>query len=209
MPKIKMSKASPHVDMTPMVDLFSLLLTFFMLTTSFKPSEAKQIDTPSSVSEKTAPDKNIITLLISKDNKVFFNIDNGPDSTTKYRAEVLKEMATRYNINLTPEEYKKFTLMNSFGMPMKDIKRWINAEDPKLKEALQTGMPTDSADNQLSLWVRYARLKNPQAEVAIKGDGDSDYKVVKEIMDMLQENKVNKFNLVTNLQKEEAKLDNK
>jgi biopolymer transport protein ExbD len=209
MPKIKMSKASPHVDMTPMVDLFSLLLTFFMLTTSFKPSEAKQIDTPSSVSEKTAPDKNIITLLISEDNKVFFNIDNGPDSTTKYRAEVLKEMATRYNIKLTPEEYKKFTLMNSFGMPMKDIKRWINAEDPKLKEALQVGMPTDSADNQLSLWVRYARLKNPQAEVAIKGDGNSDYKVVKEIMDMLQENKVNKFNLVTNLQKEEAKLDNK
>lgn len=209
MPKIKMTHASPHIDMTPMVDLFSLLLTFFMLTTSFKPTEATIIDSPASISEKTAPDQNVITLLIDDKNRIFFNVDNGKDTAIKYRAQVLDEMATRYNIKFTPEEIKKFTLMNSFGMPMKDLKRWIDSEDSKEKEALQVGMPMDSLDNQLALWVRYARLKNPYAEVAIKGDGGADYKVVKDVMDMLQENKVNKFNLVTNLQKEEAVLETK
>ena len=64
----------------------------------------------------------------------------------------------------------------------------------------------DSTDNQLSYWIRYARLTNPNAEVAIKGDGDAEYSVVKKIMDLLQDNKVNKFNLVTNLEKQEVKL---
>lgn len=209
MPKIKMTHASPHVDMTPMVDLFSLLLTFFMLTATMRPSDATVIDSPASVSEKTAPEKNVITLLVDKENRIFFNLDNGPDTAILYRAQVLEEMAKRYNIKFTPAEIKKFAHMSSFGMPIKDLKSWITQEDSKKRDALQIGMPMDSLDNQLSLWVRYARLKNPAAEVAIKGDGDADYKVVKKVMDLLQENKVNKFNLVTNLQKEEAKLEKK
>ena len=73
MPKIKMPVKSPHIDMTPMVDLFSLLLTFFMLTTSFRPPEAAVIDSPFSISEKTAPDANLITISVSKDNKIFLH----------------------------------------------------------------------------------------------------------------------------------------
>jgi biopolymer transport protein ExbD len=51
-----------------------------------------------------------------------------------------------------------------------------------------------------------ARLTNLGAEVAIKGDADTKYTDVKKIMDLLQENKVNKFNLVTNLLREEISL---
>lgn len=196
---------SPHIDMTPMVDVFSLLLTFFMLTTSFRPSEATVIDTPSSISEKQSPDKNIITLLIDVKGKVFFNMDNGRDSTTHYRSELLKQMGDRYNIKFTAEELDRFEKSASFGMPMKDMKKFLETTDNKEKTAMQTGIPMDSIDNQLSYWVRFARLTNKDADVAIKGDGNADYKVVKKVMDLLQENKVNKFNLTTNLVKEEAK----
>jgi biopolymer transport protein ExbD len=186
--------------MTPMVDLFSVLLIFLLLTASFKPQEAAPITTPSSVSEKQAPDNDIMTIFVSKDGLIFFNFDNGKDTSTHFRSKLLAKMGEQYKITFTPKE------LASFGLPIKDMKTFINAQDSKERDALQKGIPTDSTDNQLAWWIRSARLTNQFAEVAIKGDGDAQYKVVKKLMDLLQENKVNKFNLVTTLMKEEVTL---
>jgi biopolymer transport protein ExbD len=207
MPKIKLPVKSPHIDMTPMVDLFSLLLTFFMLTTSFRPQEAAVIDTPNSISEKVAPEKNVITILVGKDNKVYMNFDNGTDTSKLIRLEVLKKVAEQYQLTFTDKELKTFSTWSSFGMPADRLKAWLNTSDSKDRDKFQTGIPVDSTDNQLNLWVRFIRLQNPNAAVAIKGDADADFKAVKHVMDILQDNQVNKFNLTTNLMKEEAKLE--
>ena len=193
--------------MTPMVDLFALLLTFFMLTTSFRPQEAAIIDTPNSISEKLAPSTNVITILVGKDNKVYLNFDNGTDTSILIRKEVLKKMAEQYHLTFTEKEMKTFATWSSFGMPAAQLKSWLNTGDSKEREKFQTGIPMDSTDNQLNLWVRFIRLQNPNAEVAIKGDAVADFKTVKHVMDILQENQVNKFNLTTNLMKVEAKLE--
>lgn len=211
MPKIKMPTKSPHVDMTPMVDLFSLLLTFFMLTTSFRPQEAAIIDTPNSISEKQAPDKNLMTIYVDSIGHVYFNIDNGKDSSTHFRKDILVDMGKNYNLTFSDKQIDKFSKLSSFGLPLKNMKKWLDSEDPKEKELLQKeGIPTDSAEgrsSELWYWVRVSRQLNPESEVALKGAGGADYKVVKKVMDILQDNGVNKFNLVTTLQKEAVTLE--
>ena len=89
MPKIKLPTKSPHIDMTPMVDLFSVVLTFLMLTTTMRQPEPATVDTPFSISEKPTPDFNTMTFLLSTDDKVFINFDNGPDTLLKFRPKIL------------------------------------------------------------------------------------------------------------------------
>ncbi len=117
MPKIKAPVRTPHIDMTPMVDLFSVLLIFLLLTTSFRPQEAAIINSPASISEKQAQDKDIMTIIIARDGKVFFNIDNGKDSTKHTRSNLLVEMGKRYNITFTKKQLTDFGNLSSFGMP--------------------------------------------------------------------------------------------
>jgi len=210
MPKIKLPSKSPHIDMTPLVDLFSLLLTFFMLTATMKTSEPAPIDTPSSVSEKPSPDANIMTVVLAKDNRVFFNVDNGKDTILHFRSKILEEMGKRYNIVFTPAELRQFEQYGtSMGVAMNDMKAFLAAKDPKVKSALEKGIPIDSVDNQMAYWVLYTREVNPAVQALIKGDADVEYPVVKKVLDILQDKNVSRFSLVTNLRKVEVTSDKK
>ena len=210
MPKIKAPVKTPHIDMTPMVDLFSVLLIFLLLTTSFRPQEAAVVDSPNSVSEKQAPDKNIMTIIVDSAGRVFFNMDNGKDTTRHVRAEMLQDMAGKfknYNLKFTKKELDDFSKLSSFGSHLDTIKKWIDAPTSAERQKYQTGMPIyDTINNEFKYWIYFALTRNIDVDVAIKADGNTDYKKVKRIIDILQDNKVNKFNLVTNLQKQEVTL---
>ena len=206
MPKIKLPTKSPHIDMTPMVDLFSVLLIFLMLTATMNQPEPAPVDTPFSISEKPTPDFNTMTFLLSIDGKVFLNMDNGPDTLLKFRNKILDEMGKHYEIEFTPQELREFEKYpSSIGVPMKDMKKFLGTRDQDIRKELQTGVPIDSVDNQLAMWILYTRKVNPNVQALIKGDSKTEFPTVKKVLDILQEYNVKKFNLITSL--EAAKIN--
>ncbi len=69
MGKVKIKKKSTLIDMTAMSDVTVLLLTFFMLTSTFLKKEPTVVYTPSSVSEEAIPTSNLVTVLVSAADK--------------------------------------------------------------------------------------------------------------------------------------------
>jgi biopolymer transport protein ExbD len=102
MPKFKPKRLGVRIDMTPLVDVAFLLLTFFMLTTQFRPEEAVTIALPSSHSEFKLPESDVLTILLSKDGRIFMNLDSqllrrrifGKDNELKAGIEVTKTQLT-------------------------------------------------------------------------------------------------------------------
>jgi biopolymer transport protein ExbD len=206
MPKIKLPTKSPHIDMTPMVDLFSVVLTFLMLTATMRQQEPAPVDTPYSISEKPTPDFNTLTLILSNDDRVFLNFDNGPDTAFKFRPKILAEMGKRYNIEFTETELRGFEKYPaSMGVPILKMKEFLAAKDAKEMSSFQTGIPVDSTDNQLALWILFARQVNPNIQACIKGDTKTGFPIVKKVLDIMADKNVYKFNLITNL--EAAKIN--
>jgi len=151
-----------------------------------------------------------MTVVLAKDNRVFFNVDNGKDTILHFRTKILEEMGKRYNIVFTPAELRQFEQYGtSMGVAMNDMKAFLAAKDPKVKSALEKGIPIDSVDNQMAYWVLYTRQINPAVQALIKGDADVEYPVVKKVLDILQDKNVSRFSLVTNLRKVEVTSDKK
>jgi len=208
MPKIKLPHRSPHIDMTPMVDTFCVVLTFLLLTSTMTQPEPATVDTPFSISEIKIPDFNAMTFLLAPDGRVFMNIDNGPDTILKFRPKILTEMGKRYGIEFTEAELRNFEKQkSSMGVPIIKMKEWLNSDDNNLKKALQTGIPMDSTDNQLANWILYARQVNPAINACIKGDTETQFLVVEKLLDILQEKNVNRFSLITTLEEATVNIE--
>jgi biopolymer transport protein ExbD len=200
MAKVKMSRKMTSIDMTAMCDVAFLLLTFFILTATAKQQEPLPVDTPASTRETKLPDNNLATITIGNKGVVFFGMTD-----RDIKELTLDKMGQKYGMTFSDEEKKRFQLIETFGVPMQDIKRIIAMDGTERNKAgQQSGIPKDSLNNQLADWIQYARAStieehNKEIAIAIKGDAKEQYPEIRKVMDILQNQKINSFNLVTGL----------
>ncbi|GAB3502214.1 biopolymer transporter ExbD [Spirosoma knui] len=179
-----------------MTDVAFLLLTFFILTAQFRSQDAASIETPSSISGIKVPDKDIMTIGLGKDGKVYFGIDNQQNRIT-----MLENVAAAKGLTFSDKEKKEFALMSNFGLPINQLKSYLSLPKEQQAKIKQPGIPTDStgagANNELKDWVFNSRKANNGLRIALKGDNLAKFPEFKNVLATLQAQNINKFNLIT------------
>lgn len=150
MPRIKKKRVSIRIDMTPLVDVAFLLLTFFMLTTQFKPPEDVEVVIPTSHSDIKLPESNTMLVYVDKTGGIFMGFDS--------QTMMEKMFGTEY-------KYKQAS----------PVKKEILGET-----------------------LMKARISNPKLRTIIKADALAEYGVIEDIMNILDQVKITRFNMVTN-----------
>lgn len=193
MGRAKLPRKSTSIDMTAMCDVAFLLLSFFILTTKFKPSEAIAVTTPKSVAAKVAPQKDFVEIIFDKDGKVFLTMDD--ENKKEFIANTLN--STR-NLNLN---VKAFKAAQFIGAPFSQLASFLALPEDQRKGNLLPGIPVqDSTNNELTEWMRlvhdaYNGVKAPS--ILVKGDNLAKYPAFKSVITAFKKNDFMKFQMIT------------
>ena len=227
-----MKKKSTFIDMTAMSDVTVLLLTFFMLTSTFLAKEPTTVITPASVSEEKVQETNYVQVLVSPEGKIWLTMHNDTSaqwSNQNMRMALLDKVAQIYNeshknkISFTPEQKLAFSKVNAFGVPLAQMSEFLDLDPSDQDNWLQgkdgnpnhvSGIPismNQENETEFQMWMRAIRQSDNETltsaikdgtGVAIKADQNTSFEVVHTVMDNLQTIHMNKFTLLTALKTE-------
>lgn len=160
--KVRVKKQSTKTDMTPMVDLAFLLLTFFLLTTTFNKPKTMEVIMPDKVKDETEQtkinEKDILNLILSEDDKIYWYIGlTPPVNETNYSSTGVRKILleqTRANpkmmVLIKPEDDSRYENMVNIldEMDITSINRYAiveYTEDDKtiISQGLETAEATE------------------------------------------------------------------
>ena len=203
MGKVKIKKADIWIDMTPMSDVMVLLLTFFMMSSTFMKKEPATVTTPMSVSEIKVPETNVLNILVDSIGNIYMGMDN-----ENHAQAALLSMAGQFGVSIDPLQRTAFLEDGMWGMPMEKLEAYLKLDPDSRNVAIkqQGGIPLDSIDgdkSEFQMWVTEARNANEDIKVAIKADQNTPYRVIKKIMGELRDMNENRYYLITSYKVEE------
>ena len=198
MGKIQIQKKDIWIDMTPMSDVMTLLLCFFMLTSTFLTPEPIKVNTPSSVSEVKVPENDVLNILVSPEGNIYVGSEN-----KNTMLDMMQTVTDKFGVSLNGAQLKHFKEDAMIGAPMSLFTDYYSLDTEKMGEEIQKlSVPLDSIDggkSEFQEWVTAARESNPDIRIAIKADGKTSYAVIKKMMSELQDMNENRYQLITNL----------
>ena len=199
MSRPKIARKSTIVDMTAMCDVAFLLLSFFILTTKPKPSEAVPISTPTSVANKFVPDKNAIMISLNNEGHVYLSVSDNVDDRQKKQA-MIQDINQRNNLGLSAGEIATLVKQPFIGVSFAQLKQQAALPNEQISSKLP-GIPVqDTLNNQMIDWIQSAvtAYQGEKMELILKGDNVAKYPVFKNILTAFKKNDQFKFQMVTN-----------
>ncbi len=185
MGRVKIARKSTFIDMTAMSDVTVLLLTFFMLTSTFLQKEPTTVITPASVSDEKVQETNYVQVLVSPQGKVWLTMNNDTSSNwsnEKMRMALLDKVSEIYNeshknkIKFNVAQKQAFAKLGSFGVPLSQMgdfldladrqegqtlmDKWMQGEDGNPNHV--TGIPISDSQgennlNEFQMWMKAMR----------------------------------------------------
>jgi biopolymer transport protein ExbD len=185
--KKRAKKQSTRIDMTPMVDLAFLLLTFFVLTATFSKPKSMELTFPAPPPPDQKPDeiKKGITFLLSKDNRIFYY-------EGQFRAVADEKGAATTLTELSFDQSSLHKYLLDKNKPMQD-------QIKALEEKHKAGQLADTTFKRL---VRERKADKESYTYLIKTDDEATYKNVIDVIDELNVNVVGKYVMVDILKPE-------
>jgi len=200
MARPKIPRKSTSVDMTAMCDVAFLLLSFFILTTKFKPSEAVPVETPNSVASKIAPEKDVVMVSLNKDGKVFLSSgDNSADRQKKH--DIIASVNETRGLGLTEGEIAALVKAPFIGVPLGQLKQQAKLQTEQMTALTLPGIPCkDTTNNEMVDWMRAVSdvYQGTKVNLLLKGDNVAKYPYFKNVLTAFKKNKLFKFQMVTN-----------
>lgn len=192
--KVRAKKSSTHIDMTPMVDLAFLLLTFFMLTTTFSKPKTMEINMPDKdvkpEEQQKIKESQALTVLLSGNNKIVWYAGLGDDPEKPPITNVAD-----FSLN-GPKSIHKVIL---------DRNESIYAKVQLTKDSISRGLlPEDEGKRHIA---GYKGVKDGLV-VLIKPDSTAKYKNVVDILDEMNVCAVGRFAIVDITDSEKDLLKN-
>lgn len=196
----QIKKKDTFIDMTALCDFTLLLLTFFIMATSFKPEESVEVVTPGSTSTKEIPE-GFMLITLDKNGRVFFGVDN-----INAKRAMIDVVNDDKNLGLTPREKEIFVTSSSIGVPFSQMKGFLSLDEAERKKAIDNaaGIPVDTTGsyttNELAYWIRLSRnYLDKGGRIAIKADASSGYPDVSKIISTLGKQKIFTFSFITDM----------
>ena len=203
MPSVKLPRKSTATDMTPFVDVAFLILSFFMLATKFKPPQPAEITTPRSVSSDMLKEENAVLVEFDSTGRVFFSMSVKKVEDEQVKRKMIERLNKTRNLGLTSKEITNFERSTVVGVPFNQLKSLLGEPVETRNSIKQSGIPTDSTNNELAEWIGAAKTTffehNPDMRVyyMIKGDNEAKYPSFNGIIEAMRKNDQFSYKLVT------------
>ena len=185
--------------MTAMCDVAFLLLSFFILATQFKPAEALEVKTPTSVSTEVAKMEDVVMVTFDKDGRVYFSVS---DQNTGEKGDIIEAVNTAKNLGLSAKEMQNFKNSGSYiGVPFSQLKSFLQRTPEQVSGMTLPGIPvTDTLNNEMTEWIRAAvsAFQGSTMHLMVKGDNNAKYASFKGVIDAFKKNDQMKFQMITN-----------